>query len=157
MSAYAVTRTYHFSAAHRLASAAFSDEENAEVYGQCFRQHGHNYLLEVRGRKTGRLYSTPVNLLEFRGKRYLVAPRGQTQWARNAQASGEISLKKGASRQRFRLRAIPNDEKPEILKAYLDSFTSTVQRYFPIPAGSPVEAFGALAAEYPAFELLPVE
>jgi len=47
MSAYAVTRTYHFSAAHRLASAAFSDEENAEVYGQCFRQHGHNYLLEV--------------------------------------------------------------------------------------------------------------
>ena len=47
MSVYAVSRTYHFSAAHRLASAAFSDGENAEVYGQCFRQHGHNYLLEV--------------------------------------------------------------------------------------------------------------
>ena len=47
MSAYAVTRAYHFSAAHRLANDAFSDEENAEVYGQCFRQHGHNYLLEV--------------------------------------------------------------------------------------------------------------
>jgi deazaflavin-dependent oxidoreductase (nitroreductase family) len=117
----------------------------------------HNYLLEVRGRKTGRLYSTPVNLLEFRGKRYLVAPRGQTQWARNAQASGEISLKKGTSRRRFRLRALPNDEKPEVLKAYLDSFTTTVQRYFPIPAGSPVEAFVALASEYPAFELLPGE
>ncbi|HKX03841.1 MAG TPA: 6-carboxytetrahydropterin synthase [Methylomirabilota bacterium] len=47
MSAYAVTRVYHFSAAHRLANDAFSDAENAEVYGQCFRQHGHNYLLEV--------------------------------------------------------------------------------------------------------------
>jgi len=47
MSAYAVTRAYHFSAAHRLANDAFSDAENAEVYGQCFRQHGHNYLLEV--------------------------------------------------------------------------------------------------------------
>ena len=47
MSAYAVTRAYHFSAAHRLASDAFSDEENARVYGQCFRQHGHNYVLEV--------------------------------------------------------------------------------------------------------------
>jgi len=117
----------------------------------------HNYLLEVRGRKTGRLYSTPVNLLEFRGKRYLVAPRGQTQWARNAQASGEISLKKGTSRRRFRLRAIPNEEKPEVLKAYLDSFTTTVQRYFPIPADSPLEAFAALATEYPAFELLPAE
>jgi 6-pyruvoyltetrahydropterin/6-carboxytetrahydropterin synthase len=47
VSAYAVTRAYHFSAAHRLASDAFSDEQNVEVYGQCFRQHGHNYLLEV--------------------------------------------------------------------------------------------------------------
>ena len=47
MSAYAVTRAYHFSAAHRLANDALSDEENAELYGQCFRQHGHNYLLEV--------------------------------------------------------------------------------------------------------------
>ena len=47
MSGYAVTRAYNFSAAHRLANDAFSDEENAELYGQCFRQHGHNYLLEV--------------------------------------------------------------------------------------------------------------
>jgi len=29
----------------------------------------HNYLLEVRGRKSGRVYSTPVNLLELDGKR----------------------------------------------------------------------------------------
>jgi len=47
MTAFAVSRAYHFSAAHRLANPAFSDEENAEVYGQCFRQHGHNYVLEV--------------------------------------------------------------------------------------------------------------
>jgi 6-pyruvoyltetrahydropterin/6-carboxytetrahydropterin synthase len=47
MSAFAVSRAYHFSAAHRLANALLSDEENAELYGQCFRQHGHNYLLEV--------------------------------------------------------------------------------------------------------------
>ena len=47
MTAFAVSRAYHFSAAHRLANAALSDEENAEVYGQCFRQHGHNYVLEV--------------------------------------------------------------------------------------------------------------
>ena len=47
MTDLAVSRVYHFSAAHRLANAALSDEENAEVYGQCFRQHGHNYGLEV--------------------------------------------------------------------------------------------------------------
>jgi 6-pyruvoyltetrahydropterin/6-carboxytetrahydropterin synthase len=47
MTAFAVSRAYHFSAGHRLANPALSDEENAEVYGQCFRQHGHNYVLEV--------------------------------------------------------------------------------------------------------------
>ncbi|MGH7315807.1 MAG: 6-carboxytetrahydropterin synthase [Candidatus Rokuibacteriota bacterium] len=47
MSGFAVTRSYHFSAAHQLANAALSDEENARVYGQCFRPHGHNYVLEV--------------------------------------------------------------------------------------------------------------
>jgi 6-pyruvoyltetrahydropterin/6-carboxytetrahydropterin synthase len=47
MSGFAVTRAYHFSAAHRLASDTLSDAENAAVFGQCFRQHGHNYLLEV--------------------------------------------------------------------------------------------------------------
>lgn len=47
MSVFAVTRSYHFSAAHRLANPALSDEANAEIYGQCFRQHGHNYVLEV--------------------------------------------------------------------------------------------------------------
>ena len=47
----------------------------------------HNYLLEVRGRKSGRTYSTPVNLLELGGKQYLVAPRGYTQWVRNVAAN----------------------------------------------------------------------
>jgi deazaflavin-dependent oxidoreductase (nitroreductase family) len=115
----------------------------------------YNYLLEVRGRKTGKLYSTPINLLELRGKRYGVAPRGRTQWVRNAEAAGEVTLKKGSVRQKFRLRPIPDAEKPVILKAYLDTFRREVQRYFPIPAGSPQESFAAIAGSYPAFELLP--
>ena len=47
MSALELTRQYHFSAGHRLESADFSPEENERVYGQCYRQHGHNYLVEV--------------------------------------------------------------------------------------------------------------
>jgi deazaflavin-dependent oxidoreductase (nitroreductase family) len=116
----------------------------------------HNYLLEVRGRKTGKLYRTPVDLLELDGKRYLVAPRGRTQWVRNAEASGEVTLKKGSKRLRFRLRPIADPEKPPILKAYLDAFKREVQTYFPVPAGSPVEAFAELSSSYPAFELLAV-
>jgi len=116
----------------------------------------HSRLLEVRGRKTGKLYSTPVDLLELNGKNYLVAPRGRTQWVRNAEAAGEITLKKGSTRRTFRLRAIPDAEKPPILKAYLDSFQREVQTYFPLAAGSPVEAFAELASIYPAFELVPL-
>jgi deazaflavin-dependent oxidoreductase (nitroreductase family) len=116
----------------------------------------HNYLLQVRGRKSGKLFSTPVDLLELGGKRFLVAPRGRTQWVRNAEASGEITLKKGRSLQRFRLRPIPDVDKPEILKAYLDNFKREVQTYFPVPAGSPAQAFAALVQNYPAFELITV-
>jgi deazaflavin-dependent oxidoreductase (nitroreductase family) len=114
----------------------------------------YNYLLQVRGRKSGKIYATPINLLEFKGKRFLVAPRGRTQWVRNAEAAGEVTLKKGSSSQRFRLRAVAEAEKPEILKAYLDAFKREVQRYFPVAAGSPVESFVELTGSYPVFELL---
>jgi deazaflavin-dependent oxidoreductase (nitroreductase family) len=114
----------------------------------------HNYLLEVRGRKTGRLFSTPVDLLVIDGRRFLVAPRGQTAWVRNALASGTVALKKGRRRDGFRARPLSADEKPAVLKAYLDRFQLTVQRYFPVPAGSPAEAFRPLVDRYPAFELV---
>jgi deazaflavin-dependent oxidoreductase (nitroreductase family) len=113
----------------------------------------YNYLLEVRGRKSGKLYSTPVNLLEQNGKRFRVAPRGRTQWVRNAEAAGEVTLKKGRTRLRFRLRPLSEAEKPEILRAYLDTFEREVQSYFPAVAGSPAEAFAELTARYPVFEL----
>jgi deazaflavin-dependent oxidoreductase (nitroreductase family) len=115
----------------------------------------HNYLLQVRGRKSGRAYSTPVDVLSRDGKRYLVAPRGYTQWVRNANASGTVWLKKGRRSQEFGIRLLSDDEKPEILKSYLDRYRLTVQRYFPVPAGSPTETFRPLTGQYPVFELIP--
>ncbi len=115
----------------------------------------HNYLLQVRGRKSGRLYSTPVDVLTRNGWRFLVAGRGYTQWVRNAEASGTVSLKRGRWCEEFRIHAVPDEEKPEILKEYLDRFKVTVQRYFPVPAGSPTELFRPVATHYPVFELMP--
>jgi len=114
----------------------------------------HNYLLEVRGRKTGRIYSTPVDLLSHNGSRFIVAPRGQTQWVRNVLANGEATLVKGSRREKILLKPLEDDSKPEVLKAYLDRYRLTVQRYFPIEAGSPAEAFQPLTARYPVFRLL---
>ena len=115
----------------------------------------YNYLLQVRGRKSGKVYSTPIDLLEMNGKRFLVAPRGRTQWVRNAEAAGEVTLKRGKLQQRFRLRVLSDEEKPEVLKAYLDQFKREVQSYFPVAAGSSVETFRELVKSYPAFELIP--
>lgn len=115
----------------------------------------HNYLLQVPGRKTARVRSTPVNMLELKGTRFLVAPRGRTQWVRNAEVAGAVTLKKGWSSRKFRIRPVPNDEKPEILSAYLDRFRLTVQRYFPVRAGSKPDAFVEVVDRYPVFEVCP--
>jgi deazaflavin-dependent oxidoreductase (nitroreductase family) len=112
------------------------------------------YLLQVRGRKSGRIYSAPVYVMEMKGQRYLVCPRGRSQWVRNAEASGKVILKKGRDQGEFSLRSLPDDEKLEILKNYLDRFKTFVQRYFPIPAGSLASDFKPIADRYPVFELL---
>jgi deazaflavin-dependent oxidoreductase (nitroreductase family) len=114
----------------------------------------HNYLVQVRGRKTGKIHSTPVSVLSYKNKVFLVAGRGYTQWVRNVLADGQLTLKKGRVRLEFRLRVVLDEEKPEILKAYLGRFKWTVQRYFPVPADSPLEAFVSLADRYPVFELI---
>src|SRR5262244_3699456 len=85
-----------------------------------------------------------------------VAPRGRTQWVRNAEAANEVALKRGSTRRRFGLRALADADKPPVLLAYLERYRSVVQRYFPVPAGSPVGAFAEIAARYPAFELVPL-
>jgi deazaflavin-dependent oxidoreductase (nitroreductase family) len=110
------------------------------------------YLLEVRGRKSGKRYSTAVNLLEIGGKKFLVAPRGRTQWVRNAEAAGEVTLKRGA-RHNFRLRALADAEKPEVLKVYLTNYKSAVQKFFPVPPDASLDEFAKIAAGYPVFEL----
>jgi deazaflavin-dependent oxidoreductase (nitroreductase family) len=115
----------------------------------------YNYLLQVRGRKSGKLYSTPIDLLELDSRQYLVAPRGRTQWVRNAEAAGEITLKKGDMRRSFRLRTLEGPEKLRVLQNYLDRFRREVQRYFPVPAGSAPQVFANICERYPAFELIP--
>lgn len=113
------------------------------------------YLLQVKGRKTGRGYSVPVIVLEIGAAMFLVAPRGRTQWVRNVEAAPDVTLVRGALRRAFRVFAVPDAEKAPVLRAYLERYRSVVQRYFPVAAGSPLEAFATIAARYPVFELGP--
>lgn len=114
---------------------------------------GHFFVLEVRGRRSGRTISLPVDLLEFGGRRYLVCARGESNWVRNARTAGAIVLARALRREHYRVRELPANDRPAILKAYLDRFAVEVQRFFPVARGSPVEAFNEVTARYPVFEL----
>jgi F420H(2)-dependent quinone reductase len=115
----------------------------------------YTYVLQLQGRKSGRTYSAPVNVLDYKGKRLLVAPRGETQWVRNARVTGQVWLKKGRSRQQFKLTELDDREKPDILREYLNRYKLAVQRYFPVPPDARIEAFSDIAGQYPVFELIP--
>jgi deazaflavin-dependent oxidoreductase (nitroreductase family) len=87
-------------------------------------------VLEVRGRKTGEPRRTPVNLLTLDGTRYLVAPRGRTQWVRNLRARGEGRLLLGRRAERFTAVEVPDDDKAPILRAYLQRWKWEVGAFF---------------------------
>ncbi len=76
-------------------------------------------ILEVRGRATGQPRRTPVNPLTLDGARYLVAPRGHTQWVRNLRARGEGRLLVGRRAEDFTAVELTDDSKPPILREYL--------------------------------------
>jgi deazaflavin-dependent oxidoreductase (nitroreductase family) len=87
-------------------------------------------ILEVRGRKTGVPRRTPVNVLTLDGVRYLVAPRGHTQWVRNVRAAGEGDLLLGRGREHFHAGEIADTDKEEILRAYLRRWKWEVGQFF---------------------------
>jgi len=87
-------------------------------------------VLEVRGRTTGEPRRNPVNPLTLDGGRYLVSPRGQTQWVRNLRARGQGRLLLGRRAEDFTAVELTDDEKPPILRAYLKRWKWEVGAFF---------------------------
>ena len=111
-------------------------------------------VLEVRGRKTGEPRRNPVNPLTLDDARYLVAPRGHTQWVRNLRAAGDGYLLLGARRERFVAREIPDDEKEPILRAYLKTWKWAVGQFFGgVGPDAPSEELRRIAPDHPVFQI----
>ena len=111
-------------------------------------------VLEVRGRKSGTPRRTPVNLLTLDGTRYLVAPRGHTQWVRNLRAAGEGELLLGRRRERFVGAELPDSEKEPILRAYLKRWKWEVGQFFGgVDADSPSDELRRIASDHPIFRI----
>lgn len=111
-------------------------------------------VLEVRGRKSGEWRRTPVNLLSFEGDRYLVAPRGHTQWVRNLRASGRGRLVVGRRSERFTATELGDDEKPVLLRAYLKRWKWEVGAFFGgVGPDAPDPELLRIAPDHPVFRI----
>lgn len=112
-------------------------------------------VLAVKGRTSGEVRTTPVNVLTFEGERYLVAPRGVTQWVRNVRAAGECDLRVGRRVETVRLEELDDQAKPAILRSYLRRWKWEVGQFFDgIDADATDEQLLAIAAGYPVFRLV---
>lgn len=111
-------------------------------------------VLRVRGRKSGEWRESPVNLLTFEGRRYLLAPRGNTQWVRNIRVSHEGELKLGSRLEKIRVTEIPDDQKIAILRAYLRRWKFEVGAFFDgVGADSPESELKRIAPDHPVFSV----
>lgn len=112
------------------------------------------HVLTVRGRTSGRRYSTPVQLvLGEGGERWLVAPYGEVGWVRNARAAGEVELTRARRTTRHRIEELGPEEAAPVLRRYLRG-TPIVAPYFAASRRDPSDAFAAEAAAHPVFRLL---
>jgi deazaflavin-dependent oxidoreductase (nitroreductase family) len=110
--------------------------------------------LRVRGRSSGEWRTTPVNLLTLDGIRYLVAPRGETQWVRNLRVAGEGELRVGRRTETFSAAEIPDEEKPPILRAYLARWKAEVGIFFDgVSAKSSEDEMHRIAPNHPIFRV----
>jgi deazaflavin-dependent oxidoreductase (nitroreductase family) len=140
-----MARTYHLGRTRRIVNALMTPLARRGLAGR------HAYNLTVRGRNTGRPYTTPVILVE-NGERWLVAPYGEVGWVRNARAAGEVELSRGGRSETLRIAEVLPEQSAPILKQYLRS-VPVVRPFFDVRRNSSLEEFVAEASRHPVFRL----
>lgn len=111
-------------------------------------------ILAVPGRSSRVIRTTPVNVLTIDGQRYLVAPRGTTQWVRNVRAAGHCDLRVGRRVETVDVYELAAADKPKILRAYLRRWNWEVGRFFDgVGPASSDEALLAAGPKHPVFRV----
>ena len=114
-------------------------------------------VLTVSGRASGQPKSVPVNPLDFDGKRFLVCPRGVSEWVRNLRAAGTASLEKKGKRTVVLATEVADSEKAPILKEYLRRWEKAAGSYFGLGADASLDQLAAIASKHPVFEIAPMK
>ncbi len=110
--------------------------------------------LEVKGRRSGRVRSNPVTWVEHDGERYLVSPRGESEWVRNVRAAGGDAEIRHRGRQRVRLEEVPAEERAPIIKAYLGKTATATRQHFGVDPKAELAEFEGIAARHPVFRIV---
>lgn len=124
-------------------------------------------MLRVRGRTSGQWRANPVNVLTVDGTRYLVAPRGVTDWVRNLRAAGTGELVVGSRVEAFAATELAdpaadhlaeNDEVTiTVLRAYLRRWIWEVGQFFGgLGPDSTDDELRAIAPKHPIFRIATV-
>jgi deazaflavin-dependent oxidoreductase (nitroreductase family) len=111
-------------------------------------------LLTVPGRRSGTPRSTPINLVEKDGQRWLVAPYGPVGWVHNARAAGQVDLIRGRHSETVRVKELAAEAAAPILKAYVERVPIT-RPYFDVAPDATLAAFAVEAPKHPVFQVIP--
>jgi deazaflavin-dependent oxidoreductase (nitroreductase family) len=143
-----MARNYRHNATTRMTNWVFARLTRAGM-GASYR-----YLLTVRGRKTGQLRTTPVDVMGIGGQRWLVAGYGPANWVHNARAAGEVTLSRGGHQARYAVAEPAPGEAVPVLRKYLTDIRVT-RPYFDATPASPDSQLEAELARHPVLRLIP--
>ena len=143
-----MARTYKRNAATQVINWVFTTMTRFGV-GASYR-----HLLTVRGRKTGQLRTTPVDVMDTGGQRWLVAGYGPANWVRNARAAGEVTLSRGGHQARYAIAEPTPDEAVPVLRKYLTDIRVTRPDFDATPASTDSELKAELP-RHPVLRLIP--
>jgi deazaflavin-dependent oxidoreductase (nitroreductase family) len=110
------------------------------------------HLLMVPGRRSGKLWSTPVSVVRLGPERWLVAPFGDRNWVRNARAAGRVELRRGRRRERLEVDELAPLEAVPVLREYY-RLSRVTRPFFDATLASPDEDWLAEAPRHPVFRL----
>lgn len=113
----------------------------------------HMVLIETKGRKTGQARVVPVNIVEYEGVEYLVAPRGNTEWVRNANAAGGSATIRHGKKRPIRLEDVPVEKRAPIIQKYLGENAAATKAHFGVEPKAPIEDFQRIAQDHPTFTI----
>ena len=110
-------------------------------------------VLEVQGRKSGRIRSNPVVIATVEGKQYLVSMLGpESEWVRNVEAAhGRASIRQWR-RRRVLLVLVPPEDRAPVLREYV-RIAPSGRQHFPVRVGAPLPDFGGIAERYPVYRI----